>query len=287
MEEVIGVAANALTDTMVERLVSNLSTLAEISDNIASSNLLPVLDKLSKNASVIDHSLDAVLGLLSTLNTINNAFTDSMLERTVTNLSKLLELTDMIANSKFMDVLEKVSKNADTLDKSIDALINMSSALNVIDNAFTDSMLERIVSFMADLGELTDEVKQADIKPIIPMLSVLAKDGGMEALIDVAKALVTVRSALSDSMLERVASVLVDTIDYFASLRVQNIGTYLLESINKTTKEFSEQQPKASVCGLLKEIRDPQTIESLMFMLALIKNMPVGLAKATGCQSCV
>jgi len=111
----------------------------------------------------------------------------------------------------------------------------------VLGNAFTDSMLERIVSFMAELGELTDEVRMAELKSIIPMLSTLVKDGGMGALIDVAKALVTIRNALSDSMLERVASIVVDTIDYFTSLRAQNIGSYLLESINQTTKEFSQK----------------------------------------------
>lgn len=286
MEEVLGVTTDALTDTMVERLVSNISTLAELSDTIASSKLLIVLDKLSKNASTLESSLDAVLGLLAALNTINNAFSDTMLERTVNNLSKILELVDIISNSKLLDVIEKIAHNADTLNKSIDALISMSSALNVIDNAFTDSMLERIVAFMADMGELTDELKQADLKPIIPMLSTLAKDGGMEALIDTAKALVTIRNALSDSMLERVASVFVDTIDYFASLRAQNIGSYLLESINQTTKEFSEQKPKTSLLGLIKEIKNPETVESLMFILAIIKNMPRGLAKATGCQNC-
>ena len=81
-------------------------------------------------------------------------------------------------------------------------------------------------------------------------------------------------------------SVVVDTIDYFASLRAQSIGSYLLESINQTTKEFSRKEQKPSVFGVLKELKDPQTLQSIMFILALIKNMPQGLAKATGCQTC-
>ncbi len=286
MEEVLDVATNALTDTMLERLVSSVSTLAELSDMIASSKLLATLDKLSKNAELLDSSLDSIFGLLSAINTLNNAFSDTMIERIVSNLSKILELTDAITNSKLLEVIEKISHNADSINKSIDALIGFSAAANVVDNAFTDSMLERLVSFVADMGELTDELRLAELKPIIPMLSMLAKDGGMEALIDTAKALVAIRSALSDSMLERVASVIVDTIDYFASLRAQSIGSYLLESINETTKEFSEKNPKPSLLGVLKEIKDPQTLQSIMFMLTLIKNMPHGLAKATGCQNC-
>jgi uncharacterized protein YjgD (DUF1641 family) len=286
MEEVLGVATNALTDSMVERLVSSVSTIAELSDAIASSKLLNTIDKLSKNAETLESSLDAVFGLLSAINAMNNAFTDSMLERLTASLSKIVELTDYISNSQLMEVIEKIAKNADTLNKSIDAIISFSNTLAVIDNAFTDSMLERLVSFMAELGELTDEVRSAELKTMIPMLTTLAKDGGMEALIDTAKALVAVRNALSDSMLERVASVVVDTIDYFASLRAQNIGTYLLESINTTTKEFSEKEQKPSLLGVLKEVRDPQTLQSIMFVLALLKNMPSGLAKATGCQKC-
>jgi uncharacterized protein YjgD (DUF1641 family) len=286
MEEVLGVATNALTDSMVERLVSSVSTIAELSDAIASSKLLNTIDKLSKNAETLESSLDAVFGLLSAINAMNNAFTDSMLERLTASLSKIVELTDYISNSQLMEVIEKIAKNADTLNKSIDAIISFSNTLAVIDNAFTDSMLERLVSFMAELGELTDEVRLAELKSMIPMLTTLAKDGGMEALIDTAKALVAIRNALSDSMLERVASVVVDTIDYFASLRAQNISTYLLESINTTTKEFSEKEQKPSLLGVLKEVRDPQTLQSIMFVLALLKNMPSGLAKATGCQKC-
>jgi uncharacterized protein YjgD (DUF1641 family) len=286
MEEVLGVATDALTDTMVERLISNLSTLAELSDTIASSKLLYVLDKLSKNADLIDSSLDSVFGLLSAINTLNNAFSDTMIERIVHNFSKILELIDYISNSPLLEVLEKIAKNADSLNKSIDAIIGFSNALVVMDNAFTDSMLERIVTFIAELGELSDEIRLADLKSMIPMLTTLAKDGGMEALIDTAKVLVTIRNALSDSMLERVASIIVDTIDYFASLRAQSIGSYLLESINQTTKEFSQKEQKPSVFGVLKELKDPQTLQSIMFMLALIKNMPQGLAKATGCQTC-
>jgi uncharacterized protein YjgD (DUF1641 family) len=286
MEEVLDVATNALTDSMVERLVSSVSTIAELSDAIASSKLLNTINKLSKNAETLESSLDAVFGLLSAINAMNNAFTDSMLERLTVSLSKIVELTDYISNSQLMEVIEKIAKNADALNKSIDAIISFSNALAVIDNAFTDSMLERLVSFMAELGELTDEVRSAELKTMIPMLTTLAKDGGMEALVDTAKALVAVRNALSDSMLERVASVVVDTIDYFASLRAQNIGTYLLESINTTTKEFSEKEQKPSLLGVLKEVRDPQTLQSIMFVLALLKNMPSGLAKATGCQKC-
>lgn len=286
MEEVLDVATNALTDTMVERLVSSISTLGELSDAIASSRLLNVVDKLSKNADVIESSLDSIFGLLSAINTLNNAFSDTMIERIVVNLSKIVELTDYISNSQLIEVLEKIAKNADTLNKSIDAIIGFSNALVVIDNAFTDSMLERLVSFVSELGELTDEVRAAELKSIIPMLSTLAKDGGMEALMDTAKALITIRNALTDSMLERVASVIVDTIDYFASLRAQNIGSYLLESINETTREFSEKEQKPSLFGVLKELKDPRTLQSIMFVLALIKNMPHGLAKATGCQKC-
>jgi hypothetical protein len=286
MEEVLGVAANAFTDSMVERLVSSVSTIAELSDAIASSKLLNTIDKLSKNAETLESSLDAVFGLLSTINAMNNAFTDSMLERLTGSLSKIVELTDYISNSQLMEVIEKIAKNADALNKSIDAIISFSNTLAVIDNAFTDSMLERLVSFMAELGELTDEVRLAELKSMIPMLTTLAKDGGMEALIDTAKALVAIRNALSDSMLERVASVVVDTIDYFASLRAQSIGSYLLESINQTTKEFSQKEQKPSVFGVLKELKDPQILQSIMFVLALIKNMPQGLAKATGCQKC-
>ncbi|MGC8677643.1 MAG: DUF1641 domain-containing protein [Hydrogenobaculum sp.] len=60
----------------------------------------------------------------------------------------------------------------------------------------------------------------------------------------------------------------------------------MLESINQTTKEFSQKEQKPSIIGVLKELKDPQTLQSIMFVLTLIKNMPQGLAKTTGCQAC-
>ncbi len=105
MEEVLDVATNALTDTMVERLISSVSTLAEISDAIASSKLLSVVDKLSKNADILESLLDSVFGLLSAINTLNNAFSDTIIERLVVNLSKIVELTDCISNSQLVEVV--------------------------------------------------------------------------------------------------------------------------------------------------------------------------------------
>ncbi|MGC8677641.1 MAG: hypothetical protein ACP5UF_05430 [Hydrogenobaculum sp.] len=105
MEEVLDVATNASTDTMVERLISSVSTLAEISDAIASSKLLSVVDKLSKNADILESSLDSVFGLLSAISTLNNAFSDTMIERIVHNFSKILELTDYISNSPLIEAI--------------------------------------------------------------------------------------------------------------------------------------------------------------------------------------
>lgn len=276
------VGINALTDSMLERLISNLTKLLELTDAIASSNLINTINKLSYYSETLDKSLDAIMGLTATLNTLNNAFTDSMLERLISNFSRLIELSDIISNSKLIDFLEKLSKNAEALDKSADAITGTLSALNTVNNAFSDSMLERVVSNIAELGELADELQKAEIKQIIPLLSDLSKSGVMESLIDSAKMLVVIRNALTDSMLERVTSVIVDTIDYFASLRAKQIGTSVLSSINCAVKEYKEKESeKVSFISLLKDLKSQETLKGLAFVLNILKRMPKDLTKNT------
>ncbi len=276
------VGLNALTDSMLERIISNLTKIVELSDAIASSNLLNTINKLSYYSETLDKSLDAIMGLTATLNTLNNAFTDSMLERLISNFSRLIELSDTISNSKLIDFLEKLSKNSEALDKSVDAIIGASNVLNTVNNAFSDSMLERVVSNIAELGELTDELQKAEIKHIIPLLSDLSKSGVMESLIDSAKMLVVIRNALTDSMLERVTSVIVDTIDYFASLRAQQIGTSVLSSINCAIKEYKEKEnEKVSFVSILKDLKSQETLKGLAFVLNILKRMPKDLTNNT------
>ncbi|MDQ7055466.1 MAG: hypothetical protein Q9M89_02810 [Persephonella sp.] len=77
------------------------------------------------------------------LETMTNALTDQMVERLTQNVEKLIELGDKLSDPQMMEAIDKLTKNAEALNKSVENLIETTTALSTMLNAFTDSMVER------------------------------------------------------------------------------------------------------------------------------------------------
>ncbi|MDQ7055074.1 MAG: DUF1641 domain-containing protein, partial [Persephonella sp.] len=179
------------------------------------------------------------------------------------------------------EAIDKTDKNAaEALNKSVENLIETTTALSTMLNAFTDSMVERANPQQSqNLGELVDEVNRSNIKEILPHLKTLSAGNNMEALMDTVNALAVMRNAFSDSMVERMVSLITDITVNLAKFRVEEIGTAALSSIEKASKEIEEQPEKPGIGGLLKAIRDPEIQKGLIFALYLIRELSQTLPK--------
>ncbi|MBK3333246.1 DUF1641 domain-containing protein [Persephonella atlantica] len=218
-------------------------------------------------------------GVNVVLETMTNALTDQMVERLTQNIEKIVELGDKLSDPQMMETIDKLTKNAEALNKSVENLIEATTALSTMLNAFTDSMVERLTSTISELGELVDEVNRSNMKEILPHLKTLTAGNNMEALMDAANAVAVMRNALSDSMVERIVSLITDITVNLAKFRVEEIGTAALSSIEKASREIEQQPEKVGLGGLLKAIRDPEIQKGLIFALYLIRDLSQTLPK--------
>ncbi|WP_297453521.1 DUF1641 domain-containing protein [Persephonella sp.] len=213
------------------------------------------------------------------LDVMKNAFTDDMVERAASNLEKMVELVDRLSNPEMMEAIDKLSKNAETLNKSMENLMSAVGALSTVLNAFTDSMVERLTSTVSELGELVDEVNRANLKEVIPQLSALNAGNNMEALIDLVNALTVMRNAFTDSMVERIVTLITDITVNLARFRIEEIATSALSGIEEASRLIEEHPPKLGMTGLLRVIRDPEVQKGLIFALYLIKDLSQSLTQ--------
>ncbi len=217
--------------------------------------------------------------LNTALEVMTNALTDEMVERTASNFEKVVELIDRLNDPQMAEAIDKLVKNAETLNKSMENLIGAATALSTMLNAFTDSMVEKMAGTVGEMGELLDEVNRADVKGVIPYVGKMNTGNNMEALVDLVNAVGVMRNALTDSMVERLVALITDITVNLARFRVEEIGTAALSSIEKASKEIEEHPPKLGISGLLKVIRDPEVQKGLIFALYLIKDLSKALVK--------
>ena len=213
------------------------------------------------------------------LNVMTNAFTDEMVERAASNIEKVVELVDRLSNPEMMEAIDKLSKNAETLNKSMENLMSAIGALSTVLNAFTDSMVERLAATTSDLGELVDEVNRANLKDMIPHLSALNEGNNLEAVIDLVNALAVMRNAFTDSMVERIVTLITEITVNLARFRVEEIATSALSSIEEASRHMEENPPKLGITGLLRVMKDPEVQEGLIFALYLIRGLSKSLKK--------
>ncbi|WP_456465980.1 DUF1641 domain-containing protein [Persephonella sp.] len=217
--------------------------------------------------------------LNTALDVMTNALTDEMVERTASNFEKVVELIDKLNDPNMAEAIDKLVKNAETLNKSLENLIGTTTALSTMLNAFTDSMVEKMAGTAGEMGELMDEANRANIKDIVPYVGKMNAGNNMEALVDLVNAVGVMRNALTDSMVERLVALITDITVNLARFRVEEIGTAAFSSIEKASKEIEEHPPKLGISGLLKVMKDPEVQKGLIFALYLIKDLSKALAK--------
>lgn len=170
----LGVASDALTDTMVERTVSNLARASLLLDQLTSPDVERLVARMtdSKVADGLGALLDRVeqvQGLLAAVGAFSDGLTDSMLERTVRNLTHISLLLDRLtapdgevlidrlieAGPALGAVLEKLGdlERSGTLHRILELL----DMLGVLADSLTDSMLERMIAFLSGLMEMASD----------------------------------------------------------------------------------------------------------------------------------
>jgi uncharacterized protein YjgD (DUF1641 family) len=176
-------------------------------------------------------------------------------------------------------------------------------------DAVTDEMVTRLASTAGDAVELMDQVNRAGLGRAIPALAEMVNNGDLNRLVKLARVYSSAEDALTDEMvsrltetvgnglslldrfsrggaehvvkmleglqesgaLERLATMLPQLADRLATVQV------VLQSIDAAATASRTAPPSAGgVGGLWHLMRDPETQDTLRFMLAIGKQLRKG-----------
>ncbi|HYG85535.1 MAG TPA: DUF1641 domain-containing protein [Azospirillum sp.] len=148
---------------------------------------------------------------------------------------------------------------------SLDALLRAAG------DAITDGMVERAATTGANalevLDRLNDEDTRAAILALTDGLTRLHRSGALETAINLLSMLHAMREAATDGMIERLV--------VFVETMISNLATEQIALLAKATEYAMEDAvadvqkvPEPTMFGILRELRKPETLRTLSFLLA-------------------
>ena len=159
----------------------------------------------------------------------------------------------------------RTAEAADLLTASIDSL--------------TPALVQRMVTTMAQMAEMIDIINTDEMKKLLATASEVADslecslrtlkemaDGG--AISGLAQ-MGVFADALRNSMTSGIAIRSLSSV-----LSLAEVGDQMLEAVRDSADEAKKDTRKIGPVTLLNALKDPQTQESLKFILALSKKMP-------------
>jgi uncharacterized protein YjgD (DUF1641 family) len=109
LPDALGAAANAFTDSMVERMASNLSNTLEVLDRLSNPDTREAVDALLDGLTTLHKTGDlaALFELAHVLGSVRAAATDSMVER---GAALLEHLVNNMANEEVADLAHQTQQ---------------------------------------------------------------------------------------------------------------------------------------------------------------------------------
>jgi ABC-type transporter Mla subunit MlaD len=195
--------------------------------------------------------------------------------------------------------------NAQTEDaKSISTEVER--VMSAARDALTDEMVSRMATTAGDAAELLDQVNRAGLVRAIPALAEMVNNGDLDRMIKLVRVYSSAEDALSDEMVGRLTDTIgngLSLLDRFSrggaehvvkmleglqtSGALERIATMLpqladrlatvqevLLSVDAAAKESRAAEPTSGgVSGLWHMMRDPETQDTLRFLLAVGKQL--------------
>lgn len=166
-------------------------------------------------------------------------------------------------NETSSDILEEVSE--------LDRLVTASR------EALTDQMVERLSGTLGEGLELLDRLNDEDtrdaVHALLDELTALHRSGGLKAVIEIVHLLVAMRSALSDSMVERLSEYAENMVSGLASESMNQLATAAHDAMHEAIEETAKAPPSSGIFAVMKLLGDPETMKSLNFLLATAQKL--------------
>ena len=140
-------------------------------------------------------------------------------------------------------------------------------------DALTDNMVERLAETAGSALEIVDRLNEPDTRAamhsLIDTLTELHRTGALDTLYESALLIHAMRSAATDSIVERITMFLEHLFDTFDDEELIRHLRNLSGALEEAAKTANESQPKGGLFEMLALIRSPESQQNLTFLLKL------------------
>jgi len=147
--------------------------------------------------------------------------------------------------------------------------------------ALTDSMVERLAVTGANALELVDrlndEATSAALHALIDRLTEMHKVGAIDTLCDTVLMLHAMRSALTDSMVERLFTFFEQMINTVGNEAMGELAQSTRLAFEAAAEETAAAQPRGGLLAMLQMLSKPEAQRSLAFLLAFGEKLQRGV----------
>lgn len=242
VERVMSAARDALTDEMVSRLATTAGDAAELLDQVNRAGLVRAIPALAQ--MVNNGDLDRLSQLARVYAAAQDALTDEMVGRLSGAIGEGLALLDQVNRAgldRAIPALAEMVNNGD-----LDRMVKLVRVYSSAEDALSDEMVGRLTDTIGNGLSLLDRFSRGGAEDVVKMLESLQGSGS----------------------LERIATMLPQLAD-----RLTTVQEVLL-SIDAAAKASRAAAPVAGgIGGLWSMMRDPETQDTLRFLLAVGKQL--------------
>jgi uncharacterized protein YjgD (DUF1641 family) len=245
---VVEAARDALTDEMISRLSSSAGDAVELMDQVTRSGLGKAIPALAQ--MVHDGDLDRLGQLARVYSSAQDSLSDEMIGRLSEAIGEGLSLLDQINRAGLDRAIPAIAEMVNNGD--LNRLVKLARVYGSAEDALTDEMIGRLTETVGTGLSLLDRFNRGGADRVIAMLEHLEGSGALERL-----------ASTVPKLEERLSF-------------VQDV----LASIDRAVEVNRQAPPVAGgISGLWQMLRDPETQETLRFMLTVGKELRRGLMK--------
>ncbi len=139
-------------------------------------------------------------------------------------------------------------------------------------DALTDSMVERLAITSGNALEVLDKLNEEDTKEAIMValekLTMMHRMGAMNTLFDMVTLIHAARSALTDSMIERLFIFFEHMVNNLATEEIATMASNAHKAMDEAIDETASKPVSGGLFATLSMLGKPEAQEALQFLLA-------------------
>ena len=144
-------------------------------------------------------------------------------------------------------------------------------------DALTDQMVERLAISASNVAEIADRLNDPDtrdaVHTLLDELTRLHRSGGLVSLFEVAHLLNVARNAMTDGMVERLASFAEHMVTNVANEETADLFQTFATALFDAQDRVKDQPARGGLLSAMRLLSAPETQASLNFLLAFAEGL--------------